>query len=178
MINKSKNQVNSIILLCGKPASGKTTLRNKILDRYTNIYSLSCDEEMLEKFGEIPDEKEFNEKLNLTKNMLYTKATKMLKSNNVILDFGFWYKAERDHVRHLFKEYNIVLIYLNVEHKTLIKNVQKRNAHLSKNEYYMDEATLNILANKFEPLDKSENYIEYTSDDTLYKYLDNILTKK
>ena len=178
MIYKSNNQVNSIILLCGKPASGKTTLRNKILDRYTSIYSLSCDEEMLAKFGEIPDEKEFNEKLNLTKNMLYTKATKMLKSNNVILDFGFWYKAERDHVRHLFKEYNIVLIYLNVEHKTLIKNVQKRNAHLSKNEYYMDEATLNILANKFEPLDKSENYIEYTSDDTLYKYLDNILTKK
>ena len=60
MIDKSKKHTNSIILLCGKPASGKTTLRNKILDRYTSIYSLSCDEEMLEKFGEIPDEKEFN----------------------------------------------------------------------------------------------------------------------
>ena len=178
MINKSKKQVNSIILLCGKPASGKTTLRNKIIDRYTNIYSLSCDEEMLEKFGEIPDEKEFNEKLNLTKNMLYTKAIKMLKTSDVILDFGFWYKAEREYVKDIFKEYNIVLIYLNVNHKTLIKNIQNRNENLSKNEYYMDEETLNILVSKFEPLDTSENYIEYTFDTDLYNYLDNILTKK
>lgn len=165
-------------MLCGKPTSGKTTLRNKIMDRYTNIYSFSCDEEMLKTYGEIPDSNEFNEKLALTKNMLYTKAIKMLKTCSVILDFGFWYKQERDKVRHIFKEYNVVLIYLNVEHNTLVQNVKKRNENLAENEYFMDEETLKILANKFEEPDEAEDYIEYTNEENIYNYLDKILTKK
>ena len=177
MIKDDKN-LHTLILLCGKPASGKTTLRNKIVDRYKDITYLSCDEEMLEKYGEIKDSDEFATKLNLTKDRLYNKAKKLLNNNtNVVLDFGFWYREERAYLREYFKDYNCAFIYLNVDNITLLNNMNSRNKNLKQNEYFMDEATLQILASKFEDFSESEEHIDYSCDKQVFCMLDTILVK-
>ena len=179
MINNYDTNKSSIIFLCGKPASGKTTLSIKLVARYKNITTLSCDEHMLKTYGEILDKDEFDTKLNYTKDMLYKKAMDLLDGgSNVILDFGFWTRAERESVKHKFKAYNTIFIYLNPNDETLLEYVTKRNSNLQPHEYYMDEETHKTLSSRFEEFGLDEPHLKYSSDNTLFNTLDNIFKKQ
>ena len=86
--------MNNLFLLCGKVGSGKTTLAKNICQNFDAVL-FSADDFMLKLFGEIEDQKTFNEKLTLCKELIYDTCEKISKKTNVVLDFGFWTKEER-----------------------------------------------------------------------------------
>lgn len=138
-----------LFLLCGKPGSGKTTLANSLKEKF-GIIHFSADDFMLKLFGEIEDRHLFDKKLKVTKDLIYQICDDVLRSNNVVLDFGFWTKSEREQVINRFKNYEVIIIYLKLDEDKIFNQIEKRNANLKDNEYFMDLNTFNILSSKFE----------------------------
>ena len=138
-----------LFLLCGKPGSGKTTLANSLKEKF-GIIHFSADDFMLKLFGEIEDRHLFDKKLKVTKDLIYQICDDVLRSNNVVLDFGFWTKSEREQVINRFKNYEVIIIYLKLDEDKIFNQIEKRNANLKDSEYFMDLNTFNILSSKFE----------------------------
>ena len=138
-----------LFLLCGKPGSGKTTLAKFLKEKFGLIH-FSADDFMLKLFGEIDDRNLFDEKLVVTKDLIYQICDDVLRSNNVILDFGFWTKSEREQVINRFKNYEVIIVYLKLDEDKIFNQIEKRNANLKDNEYFMDLNTFKILSSKFE----------------------------
>ena len=146
-----------LFLLCGKPGSGKTTLAKFLKEKYGLIH-FSADDFMLKLFGEIENRDLFDKKLKATKDLIYQICDDVLRSNNVVLDFGFWTKSEREQVINRFKNYEVIIVYLKLDEDKIFNQIEKRNANLKDNEYFMDLNTFKILSSKFEePTD--EEYV-------------------
>ncbi len=164
----------NLILLCGKPGCGKTTLSKHIESRYSAI-PFSADDMMLRLFDAIEDRELFDSKLQACKEYIYTLCDKLLPISNIVLDFGFWKKAERQAIKQRFAKHNVILIYLNYDDKRIFNQIQKRNKSLKPTEYFMDKPTYITLSSMFEELDDSENYISYQDNNSLDIVLDKII---
>ena len=138
-----------LFLLCGKPGSGKTTLAKSLKEKFGLIH-FSADDFMLKLFGEIEDRNLFEEKLRMTKNLIYQICDDVLVNNNVVLDFGFWAKNEREEVKKRFKNHEVIVVYLKLDEDKIFSQIEKRNSNLKENEYFMDLNTFKILSSKFE----------------------------
>lgn len=155
--------MSNLILLCGKPGSGKTTIAKELINKYKMIH-FSADDFMLKFFGEIKDRDLFNEKLNACKDKIYEISEQLLSNDiDVVLDFGFWTKEERDYIRDRFKAYNVIVVYLKLDNEIIFERIENRNNNLQENEYYMDKNTFLILSGFFEEPQEDENLIIYTS---------------
>ena len=126
---------------------------------------------MLKLFGEIEEREVFNQKLNAVKNLIYEICDKLLDNNNVVLDFGFWTKQERNELKQRFSKYNVTLIYNKIDDKIILDRINKRNSNLKENEYFMDEATFKFLSSLFEEPDETEEVIIYKNNEQLSKDL-------
>lgn len=160
-----------LVLLCGKPGCGKTTLAKFLEDKF-NFLHFSADEFMLNLFGEIQNRVEFEDKLKKCKNIIYDITKKMLDKNiDVVLDFGFWTKNERFDVSKIFAKYDFVFVYLKLKDDEIFNRIENRNKHLGESEYFMDKETFKFLSSKFEDFGKDENCIIYQNDNKLIKDL-------
>lgn len=158
--------MNKIYLLCGKPGCGKTTLAKR-LNKEFGVIHLSADDFMLKLFGEITDRKLFDEKLTVTKNLIYDISKQLLVKNDVVLDFGFWTRNERDKVKSVFEGIKCILVYLKLNNDEIFKQVENRNNNLKDNEYFMDRPTFDFLSAKFEEPTEDEDPIIYTKQTDL-----------
>ena len=138
-----------LFLLCGKPGSGKTTLAKALKENYGLIH-FSADDFMLKLFGEIEDRNLFDEKLKAVKELIYQICDDVLVNNNVVLDFGFWTKREREELKNRFINYEVVVVYLKLNDDKIFSQIENRNSNLKENEYFMDLNTFKILSSKFE----------------------------
>lgn len=138
-----------LFLLCGKPGSGKTTLAKALKENYGLIH-FSADDFMLKLFGEIEDRNLFDEKLKAVKELIYQICDDVLVNNNVVLDFGFWAKREREELKNRFKNHEVVVVYLKLNDDKIFSQIENRNSNLKENEYFMDLNTFKILSSKFE----------------------------
>ena len=73
--------------------------------------------------------------------------------NNVILEFGFWSRQERDYFRSQAEAIgaSVELWFLDVPRDELWTRVQKRNAGLTSETGYIDESSLDRWFAQFEP---------------------------
>ena len=82
-------------LMVGFPCSGKTTLAKK-LEQELAALRLTPDECQVALFGQDAEEPEHDARHSLIEAMLWKIASRALElGTNVILDFGFWTRAER-----------------------------------------------------------------------------------
>ncbi len=160
----------NLYLLCGKVGSGKSTIAKFLSENYGVIH-FSADDFMLKLFGEIEDREVFNQKLNATKDLIYEICDKLLDKNNIVLDFGFWTKQERNDLIKRFPKHNVVLIYNKINDEEILNRISKRNSNLKENEYFMDEATFRFLSSLFEEPDETEKFIIYENNQKLVKDL-------
>lgn len=144
-----------IIMLCGKVCSGKTTYAKKLKKEY-HAAALSCDDFMLRLFEECPGEKIHNEMLAKIKGYFYELAEQMTAENiNVIFDFGFWTRSEREKIRAYFQDkgIEIELHYISISHDVWEENIIRRNKAITENgerSYYMDDYKREHFAGMFE----------------------------
>jgi predicted kinase len=115
-----------LVLLCGLPASGKTTLARELADAYGAV-RLNPDEWEL-ALGIDPFDAEFQGKLEAQ----FSRLTERLITlgTSVILEWGFWARSERDEKRDLGRSLGaaVELRFLDVPYDELVRRVVERDA--------------------------------------------------
>jgi predicted kinase len=116
-----------LVLLCGLPASGKTTLAREIADAYGAV-RLNPDEWEV-ALGIDPFDAEIQDKLEAE----FWRLTERLIAlgTSVILDWGFWARSERDEKRDLGRSLGaaVELRFLDVPYDELVRRVEDRHAN-------------------------------------------------
>ena len=157
-----------VILICGKICSGKSTYAEQLRVQ-NNAVVLSTDEITLALFGQHCGDKH-DDYVERTQNYLFYKSLELVEVEiNVILDWGFWMKEERDYAREFYNSRNIEceFHYINISDETWKARLNKRNsAILAKetNAYFIDDNLAEKFASIFEVPSKDEIDVKYQGD--------------
>ncbi len=156
-----------IILLCGKICSGKTTLTRRLCAEKPYL-QLSCDELMYELYRH-QEGADFDALSARVKAYLHRKAIQAAHAGaNVILDWGFWTRAERAEVTAMYRAEGIMPVwhYIDIPDDRWQRNIAARNTACERGEttdYYVDAGLLDKLAGRFEAPDPAEIDVWHTT---------------
>ncbi len=131
-------------LMVGLPCSGKTTLAQK-LERELPALRLTPDEWQIRLFGQDAEEPEHDARHSLIEALLWTIASRALElGTNVILDFGFWAREEREDYRSRAKLLGAgsEVHYLDVPDDELLRRLEERNAQPSQDSFLISEEAM------------------------------------
>ena len=154
-----------VILICGKICSGKSTYAEQ-LRIHNNAVLLSTDEITLALFGQHCGDKH-DDYVERTQNYLFNKSLELIEVGvNVILDWGFWLKEERDYAREFYNSRNIEyeFHYIDISDEIWKYRLNKRNNAVLANEtsaYYVDDNLAAKFASIFEVPSEDEINIFY-----------------
>ena len=153
--------MSKVIAICGKICSGKSHYAKQIKEK-ENAVILSIDEATYDLIdneqGEFYDA--FAQRVN---KYLMKKAVEIVKAGcNVILDWGFWTKAERQETTKYFNQFGIDVEwhYVDIDRSRWERLIEERNAKIQNgnggSNFYVDEGLLNKLLSKFEEPTREE----------------------
>jgi len=141
----------TLILVCGLPGAGKTTLAKKI-SKERQAIRLSADEWIL---GILEDQGDLVERDRLRdpmEQLLWSHAQRLLQVGlSVILENGFWAKEEREGYRETAVNLGVKveLYYVQADLITLWERIKKRNTNLQ--EMQMTKKELEEAWQVFQP---------------------------
>ena len=149
-----------VLIMCGKICSGKSTYAEK-LKLENKAVILSVDELTLALFENQAGEKLdfYVEKL---KEYFLKKSLDIVEAGaDVILDWGFWTKKERDYAREFYDSRNMSyqFYYMNVGIDEWKKRILKRNQEIKREQleaYPIDKGLLSKVEKMFEEPDRKE----------------------
>lgn len=149
-----------VYIMCGKIGSGKSTLAAALRIKY-NAVILSVDEIMLALFGQdAGDKHDFY--VGKAEEYLYQKSLEIIETGtNVVLDWGFWTKREREAARGFYSPRNIdcVFYYIDIDYDQWQSRLEQRNKAVlagKSSSYYVDEGLARKFEAAFEAPDKNE----------------------
>ncbi len=131
-------------LMVGLPCSGKTTLAKK-LERERSALRLTPDEWQIGLFGQDAEEPEHDARHTFIEAMLWNIASRALElGTNVILDFGFWAREERDDYRLRAKRRGAgsEVHFLDVPPEELLRRLAVRNSQPSQESFHISEESM------------------------------------
>ena len=131
-------------LMVGLPCAGKTT-RARQLERDLPALRLNLDECHIQLFGQDAEHPEHDSRHMLIEKLLWNIASRALElGTNVILDFGFWAREEREHYRALAKGLGASseVHFLDVPEDELLRRLAVRNAEASETSFHIPEAMM------------------------------------
>lgn len=146
--------------MCGIICSGKTSYSQR-LRRELQAAVLSVDEITLALFGQHTGDKH-DDYVAKAERYLYDKSLELIEVGvNVILDWGFWQKREREYARNFYSSKNIEceFHYVDISETDWLKNISERNRKVQSGEisaYYVDEGLAKKFRSLFEKPDSSE----------------------
>lgn len=140
-----------LFLFCGLPGSGKPTLARQIEREQPALY-FSEDVWMLRLY----DLKDGGEaaKRELVKRVQWETVERALRLGvDVVLDWGFWGRSERDEARAQAAELGVhaELHFLDVPRDELWRRLRARNSALPPDTYHVTEILLDECWNMFQP---------------------------
>lgn len=150
-----------VIMLCGKLCSGKSTYSALLRDELGAVV-LSVDELMIALLGRETGEKH-DEYVRRAKGYLFGKAAEIaLAGTDVVLDQGFWSRAERRQAREFFASRGVdyELHFLRVSDEEWARRIDKRNSEVAagrSDAYYVDEGLREKFISLFEEPDADES---------------------
>jgi predicted kinase len=131
----------TLYLMVGLPCSGKTT-RAKDLENELSALRLTPDEWHVNLFGHDVHDPDHDRRHGVIEEMLWRIAARSLSLGlNIILDFGFWAKEERDDYRSRAKDIGArsEIIFMDVAAEELMRRVRMRNENLTNTIHYIPE---------------------------------------
>ena len=131
-------------LMVGLPCSGKTTLAQK-LEHELPALRLSPDEWQIRLFGQDAEEPEHDARHSLIEAMLWAIAGRALElGTNVILDFGFWAREEREDYRLRAKRLGASseVHFLDVPKEELLRRLAVRNSQPSQVSFHISKESM------------------------------------
>lgn len=136
-----------VYLICGKLCCGKTTYSQKLCAE-SDAVLLSVDEMTLTVFGQNCGEKHDEYVLNAKKYLLNKSLEFVDKNINVVFDWGFWTRKEREFTKEFYKSHCIdfELHYIDISDDVWKTRIEQRNQTVltyKTSAYYVDE---NLLA--------------------------------
>ncbi len=150
-----------VIAICGKICCGKSYYSKQLKEREKAVI-LSCDELTDVLFDNDLGDKH-DEISKRIKKYLLKKAEDIINAGtNVILDWGFWSKNDRNYLNEYFnsKFINCEWHYINIDDASWQKNIDERNqrvlAGIGGGDYYLDEGLMKKLLSKWEEPTKDE----------------------
>lgn len=144
----------TVILFCGLPGAGKTTLAKRLEAEGRGIRV--CTDDWQAELGVPHADVAFHERL---QPVLYRHALDLLRhGTDVILEDGLWRREERV---EKFRDARaagarIELHVFDVDRETLWARLRQRNAEPAQGAYPMTREELELAWSLFEPLDDSE----------------------
>ena len=135
-------------LICGLPGSGKSTLAQK-LELEIRALRFSPDDWLVKIVGNGNDEVART----AVESIQWDLAQKALTFGlDIILEFGFWSRSERETYREVAEKLGArtKIHYLNVPTTELKKRIEKRNANISTNGFFVDPNLIDEWAKSFE----------------------------
>jgi predicted kinase len=148
-------------LLFGYLGSGKTTFAKRLEVEHGAV-RFTPDEWMVRLFGHDPPAESFSEKADAILELLEPLWTRCLSLGlDVVLDYGFWRRKERDEVRALVEVGGATacLYRLQCPDDEARRRIEARN-HADDCSLYIAPATYDALWRRFEPLDVDEAFLE------------------
>jgi predicted kinase len=145
MVRTAKGKaVATLHLMVGLPCSGKTTLARKLADERSAL-RLTPDEWQLRLFGQDAEDPEHDRRHTLIEAMLWEVASQALVlGTNVILDYGFWAREEREDYRARAGQLGASseIHFLDVPADELLRRLARRNADPALTAFYIPEAMM------------------------------------
>src|SRR5260221_6939533 len=113
------NRQPRLVLLCGLPASGKTTLARELAEAYGAV-RLNADEWKL-ALGIDPFDDDL--RVRLERQLLALTQRLLTLGTSVILEWGFWARSERDDLREVARSLGaaVELRFLDVPYDELVR---------------------------------------------------------
>lgn len=154
-----------VYLICGKICSGKSTYAEQLRIQ-NNAALLSTDEITLALFGQHCGDKH-DDYVEKTQNYLFNKSLEPIEVGiNVILDWGFQLKEERDYAREFYNSRNIAceFHYIDISDETWKARLKKRNNAIlagTTSAYYIDDNLAEKFAAIFEVPSEDEIDVIY-----------------
>jgi predicted kinase len=143
-----------LILTCGLPGAGKTTLATRLAaDR--GAVRLTKDE-WLWALGATPWDEPTRERV---EQELWRLAQEILRLGpSVVLDFGLWARDERDEMRHVARALGVgvELHYLDTPPATLWRRIEARNAEPPWSSHPIHRSDFDHWLTVFQPPDPTE----------------------
>lgn len=152
----------TLFLIHGFIGSGKTTLSKK-LEVKENAVRFTPDEWMIHFYGANPPANMFSIYHDNIKKMIEAMAIEFLRrGQNVILDYGFWHRHDRDYYRELAKDLGVECIMYSMpsDFEVCKERALKRTAEMGEGALFIDENALNKFWDVFEPLGSDEEFIK------------------
>ncbi len=149
-----------VIMTCGRICSGKSTYARKLRAEIGGVI-LSIDELMLDILGGETGDKH-DEYVRHTQDYLYKKSVEIASAGtDVLLDWGFWSKSEREYAREFYRIHGIIceFHYISVDDAEWKRRIEKRNTEVMNGRsdaYFIDEGLAAKFERLFEVPDRSE----------------------
>lgn len=131
-------------LMVGLPCSGKTTLAQK-LEPELPALRLTTDEWHIALFGQDAAEPEHDARHSQIEALLWEIASRALQlGTNVILDFGFWAREEREDYRSRARVLGAgsQIHFMDVPDDELLRRLRERNARPSRDSFVIAEEAM------------------------------------
>ena len=150
-----------VTLICGTLCSGKTTLAKRICEE-TGAVRLSCDDLMLALFPDDALGAEYETYAARAKQYLLTRAEELCAAGvDVVLDWGFWTRAEREATSRRFAARKITVQWLrtNLNEDTWQQYIAARNLQVKSGlvkDYFVDDGLKSKALTHFETLTDDE----------------------
>jgi predicted kinase len=145
-------------LICGLPCAGKTTLARQLEQKYSAL-RLTPDEWHTRLFGQDAEDELHDARHTIIESLLWDMAARVLVLGvNVILDYGFWGRSEREDYRAWAARLGASseLHFLNVPEEVLLERLAIRNAQVPQGAFLIPEALFKGYIQHFQPPSQDE----------------------